>query len=163
METPDLTELLRCITYKKNDLCRKLLHEMPKLVKMKDAGGYTALHIAAQFNPEICALLIDKKAKVDAVSKRKETPLMIACTYGNAEQVNMLLEAGADTSLTNWNGETALHCVAASWLKSGDGCEIAEMLLAAGADTTIRDREGYTPYDLAVVMGNGNMAELLER
>jgi ankyrin repeat protein len=68
-----------------------------------------------------------------------------------------LLEHGADPDpVFAANGETPLHAVAASW-----GVELAEQLVIRGADVSRRRGDGRTPYAVAELSGNRDLAEWL--
>jgi uncharacterized protein len=74
--------------------------------------GWTPLHYAAS-NPEpeskaMVALLLEHHAYIDAESPNKTTPLMMAARYGSSETIQLLLEEGADPSLRNELGLTAV-------------------------------------------------------
>ncbi|HYW57294.1 MAG TPA: ankyrin repeat domain-containing protein [Polaromonas sp.] len=84
-----------------------------KLVK-KDADvnktGWTPLHYAASSGHiEIMSFLLENHAYIDAESPNKTTPLMMAAQYSNAAAVKFLLEAGADATLKNQQGLTAIQ------------------------------------------------------
>jgi len=71
--------------------------------------GWCALHYAAAGgNKNIVTLLLEKSAYIDAESPNKTTPLMMAARSGKHLIVNLLLEEGADPSLKNDLGLTAL-------------------------------------------------------
>jgi uncharacterized protein len=71
--------------------------------------GWTPLHYAATgAHLEIMVLLLDQNAYIDAASPNGTTPLMMAAEYGSAEAVKLLLDAGADPSLKNQLGLTAI-------------------------------------------------------
>jgi ankyrin repeat protein len=71
--------------------------------------GWTPLHYAATSgNLEIMNLLLENYAYIDAESPNGTTPLMMAANYGSAAAVKLLLEAGADASLRNQLGLTAI-------------------------------------------------------
>ena len=72
--------------------------------------GWSALHYAAiNGNPGIIKLLLDDAAYIDAESpEEKMTPLMLSAVRGHAAAVKLLKEEGADTSLKNSAGKTAL-------------------------------------------------------
>ncbi|WP_170133401.1 ankyrin repeat domain-containing protein [Undibacterium pigrum] len=71
--------------------------------------GWCALHYAAAGgNKNIVALLLENSAYIDAESPNKTTPLMMAARSGKHLIVNLLLEEGADPSLKNDLGLTAL-------------------------------------------------------
>ena len=53
-------------------------------------------------------LLLDNYAYIDAESPNGSTPLMMAASYGSAEAVKLLLQEGADVSVKNQRGLTAI-------------------------------------------------------
>lgn len=71
--------------------------------------GWTPLHYAATSGHlEIMNLLLENYAYIDAESPNGTTPLMMAAQYGSAAAVRLLLDAGADASLRNQLGLTAI-------------------------------------------------------
>jgi ankyrin repeat protein len=71
--------------------------------------GWTPLHYAAASgNLDILRLLLDKSAYPDAESPNKTTPIMMAARGGHILAVKTLLESGADASLKNEHGMTAI-------------------------------------------------------
>jgi ankyrin repeat protein len=71
--------------------------------------GWTALHYAAAGgHDEIVALLLDKSAYIDAASPNKTTPIMMAAYRGHIYTVKLLLDEGADATLKNEQGMTAI-------------------------------------------------------
>ena len=74
--------------------------------------GWTPLHYAASgTEPQqttIIALLLEHHAYIDAGSPNGSTPLMMAAQYGTRESVQLLLNEGADTSIKNQLGLTAV-------------------------------------------------------
>ena len=90
-------------------LCRQMLERDADANK----PGWTALHYAATGgHTEIIRLLIQHYAYVDAESPNGSTPLMMAAMYGTSDAVIALLEAGADPTLRNSQGLTALDFAA---------------------------------------------------
>jgi ankyrin repeat protein len=68
-----------------------------------------------------------------------------------------LLDHGADADpVFAENGETPLHAVAAAW-----DAELAEALVVRGADTTRRRSDGRTPYAVAELNANRQVADWL--
>jgi len=74
----------------------------------------------------------------------KGTPLMIAAFHAQAEAVRLLLNSGADISLQDRDGKTALHKATAQC--QPEGLKAVEMLLEGGADLNDEDRNGYRPW-----------------
>lgn len=72
--------------------------------------------------------------------------------------VQLLLDAGADPNGTNEGGDTALHW--AVW--RGRSAEIITSLLDRGADVNAKRKDDRTPYALAVLSGQKDIAALLK-
>lgn len=76
-------------------------------------SGLTPLHYASRNGHSECVkLLLEKKYECEVNARTKSgnsTALMRASATGEAEIVEMLLKAGADASLRDDDGETALH------------------------------------------------------
>ncbi|EGF31595.1 Ankyrin repeat containing protein [Oxalobacteraceae bacterium IMCC9480] len=71
--------------------------------------GWTALHYAATMGAnDIVQLLLDRYAYIDAESPNKTTPIMMAARGGHILTVKLLLDAGADATLKNDAGMTAI-------------------------------------------------------
>jgi len=72
--------------------------------------GWVALHYAAMNgDPQIIKALLDASAYIDAESPdEKMTPVMLAAMRGHVNAVKLLKEEGADLSLKNAEGMTAL-------------------------------------------------------
>ena len=71
--------------------------------------GWVPLHYAAsRGHIPMIDLLLEHHAYIDAESPNQTTPLMMAAMYGSATSVKLLLEAGADATLRNDAGLSAL-------------------------------------------------------
>lgn len=71
--------------------------------------GWTPLHYAATAgHVQLMSMLLAKYAYIDAESPNKTTPLMMAAHYGTPGAVKLLLEEGADVSLKNDLGLSAI-------------------------------------------------------
>lgn len=71
--------------------------------------GWTPLHYAAAAGAnEIIQMLLDKFAYIDAESPNKTTPIMMAAWEGHIWTVKLLLDEGADATLKNERGMTAI-------------------------------------------------------
>ena len=71
--------------------------------------GWTPLHYAAtNGHVALIRLLLEHHAYIDAASPNASTPLMMAAFYGSPAAVKLLLECGADPTLQNDQGLSAL-------------------------------------------------------
>jgi ankyrin repeat protein len=74
--------------------------------------GWTPLHYAASGTTQdaaaMVALLLEESAYIDAASPNGTTPLMMAVRYGTADVARLLIEEGADPTLKNDLGLTAI-------------------------------------------------------
>ncbi|MDP3760416.1 MAG: ankyrin repeat domain-containing protein [Ramlibacter sp.] len=87
------------------DVARKLVERNADVNKT----GWTPLHYAAtNGHLTIMELLLENHAYIDAESPNGTTPLMMAAHYGTPAAVKFLLEAGADPTLRNQLGLSAL-------------------------------------------------------
>lgn len=87
------------------DLARKLIERGADVNK----PGWAPLHYAAtNGHLEIMDLLLENHAYIDAESPNGTTPLMMAALYGTTPAVKLLLDAGADPTLRNQLGMTAV-------------------------------------------------------
>ncbi|KAJ8334975.1 hypothetical protein SKAU_G00406140 [Synaphobranchus kaupii] len=101
-----------------------------------------ALHAAAQRGLlEICYLLVQSGAKVDAQDKTLRTPLLEAIVNNHIEVVRYLIQSGACVYHSEEDGSTGLHHAA----KLGS-LEIVTLLLGTGqVDINAQDSGGWTP------------------
>jgi ankyrin repeat protein len=80
--------------------------------------GWAALHYAAAVgNNQIVQLLLDHSAYIDAESPNQTTPIMMAARGGHILTVKLLLDEGADLTLKNGAGMTALDFARAGGFK----------------------------------------------
>lgn len=80
-------------------------------IHIKDYQGYSPIILSAQFKTiDMCCLCLGQGANInDQDDDRKMTPLiMAASSHMSYEKISFLLMAGADASIKNIYGETAL-------------------------------------------------------
>ena len=80
-------------------------------IHVKDFEGYSPIILSTQFKTiDMCCLCLAQGANInDQDIKQRVTPLIIAAaSYPTYEKISFLLAAGADVTMTNSYGETAL-------------------------------------------------------
>lgn len=88
--------------------------------------GWAPLHYAASGGHlEIMALLIEHHAYINAESPNKTTPLMMAAHYGTPQAVKLLLDEGADPTMRNELGLSAVD-----FAQGANRKDAAEMIAA---------------------------------
>ena len=89
--------------------------------------GWTPLHYAASRaetdSVAMARLLLEHHAYIDAESPNRSTPLMLAAMYGHADVARLLLEEGADPSLRNEQGLTAVD-----FARRADRSDLADLI-----------------------------------
>lgn len=114
----------------------------------------TALLIAAEHGHEdVAKALLKKGANPLKTDGQGRNALHLAAHNGNEGLVKLLLEQpGVDVNATDAFGRSALHHAC---LREKD--DAAKVLLAAGGDADLYDKNGFTPLQLAVHMGNTDL------
>lgn len=111
------------------------------LIGARARGGSTPLHWAAVHNvPDAARLLIDKKAKIDAVTDNGSTPLHWAANRDSLLIARLLVEHGADVNAASSKQYTPLH-----WAAIGNAPRVAAFLIESGADINAAGSDGITP------------------
>lgn len=102
----------------------------------------TPLHAAAQKGYlEICHLLLQAGANINATDKLRRTPLMEAVANNHVEAARYMLRRGGCVYSKEEDGSTCLHHAA----KNGN-LEMVELLLSTGeVDVNAQDNGGWTP------------------
>ena len=102
-----VTALIAYVSRDREEEVRKLV-ERGADVKLQDADGDAALHVAARNgNIRVVELLVAKGADVNARNKVGGTPLMWTAVYGHEEATRFLLDHGADPAIKDEDGMTA--------------------------------------------------------
>jgi ankyrin repeat protein len=122
-----------------------------------DRNGLTALHWAARHgNTEVAAVLLSHHAEINT----RANDLMTALSWAvlepkNGPMVTLLLSGGADVTMVDRDGYTALHHAA-----SADK-EIVAALLDHHADPNSKAKDGSRPLHKAAQWGNAEAVQLL--
>jgi ankyrin repeat protein len=91
-------------------------------------------------------------------SGNKNMALRVAATNGRLEDVERLLDEGADINASADNGMTPL--ILASWMGH---IKVVELLLSQGADVSARTKQGSTALSLAIEKNHQQVIELLQQ
>jgi ankyrin repeat protein len=115
--------------------------------------GWTALHCAAQArrpsaSGDTIALLLERRAELEARNNDGQTPLALATLAGNEDAFRSLLAAGANIDTVDRHGTPLVSHAAAT-----DRLPILRALLALRADVNRSDYAGISPLMYAVREG----------
>jgi uncharacterized protein len=128
-------------------------------VNVAQGDGMTALHWAAfQDDLEMTRMLLAAGAGVKAATRDGAiTPLLLACTGGNAAIIQAILDAGADVNSANANGTTALMSAS-----SAGNPDAVKLLLDRGADIKAKEHaHGQTALMFAAALNRSAVVKLL--
>jgi len=89
---------------------KEAISSNPEIVNQPDERGFTPLVLATYLNQkDVTELLLANGADINAQDAMMgNTALMGVCFKGSHELAKLLVEKGADTTLKNKQGETAL-------------------------------------------------------
>ena len=119
---------------------------------LENAVGSTWMHYAIHedLSKEVLQLIIDLGADVNATNHENATALMLAIEKGNADVINILINAGASMAVENAVGNTWIH-----YAVSGDcDMEVLQSVIHRGADVNATNKQNVTALMLASQMGN---------
>ncbi len=119
-------------------VCTEILLKYGADPNVIDFGNFTPLMWASYENHLSCAkiLLQYKDVNVNWTDGARRSALHWATNKRHAGIVHVLLKAGADTELKNYQGNTALSLAVQNFYSSEPNCSIIEDLLDAHADCT---------------------------
>jgi len=131
-------------------------------VNAKSKNGSTPLHLAAYYGfKNLAEVLIqngaDVKIKTDDLGM---TPLHAASQRGHFEIAKLLLDKGAEINAKDKEGNTALHRAAV--MQQYFNRELPLLLIQSGIDINSKNNQGQTALDIARLVKNESMIELLE-
>lgn len=134
------------------DVLRLLAPGNPALNEL-DSAGFAPIHyVTDREHPGCLDELLRAGCLVDIATRRGDTALHLAAEAGCAENIEILLDHGANPSLRNRRAQTALHLAArAHSLES-----VEALLKRGGSDPNAEDNDGRTP--LHVALGRSTLA-----
>ncbi|XP_072785612.1 SH3 and multiple ankyrin repeat domains protein 2 isoform X2 [Taeniopygia guttata] len=143
----------------KNQLALKTLLELGASPNYKDSCGLTPLYHTAIVggDPFCCELLLHEHATVSCKDENGWQEIHQACRYGHVQHLEHLLFYGADMCAQNASGNTALHICA---LYNQESC--ARVLLFRGANKEIKNYNSQSPFQVAIIAGNFELAEYIK-
>lgn len=139
---------LHCLYEHKDAEVTKLLLQngAAEDINMRTISNRMPLHIAAEGDcPEIIDLLIQYGADVEAKDEYGYTPLCCAADARNAENIEALLNNGANPDVINGDGNTPLHMIIAAGGSSSNAVKCVNTLIKGGASLGITNKQGKTP------------------
>ncbi|XP_073514903.1 SH3 and multiple ankyrin repeat domains protein 2 isoform X7 [Phyllobates terribilis] len=135
------------------------LLELGASADYKDSRGLTPLYHTAMVggDPYCCELLLHEHATVGCKDENGWQEIHQACRYGHYQHLEHLLFYGANMGAQNASGNTALHICA---LYNQDSC--ARVLLFRGANKEIKNYNSQSPFQVAIIAGNFELAEFIK-
>eukprot|EP00042_Codosiga_hollandica_P040181 m.344418 g.344418 ORF g.344418 m.344418 type:complete len:514 (+) comp55791_c0_seq1:129-1670(+) len=130
----------------------KLLLDAGADLSVQDNSGQNALHVAATYGSTstLHEVLSASEAELNQQDEEGKTPLLCAADSNFADDVELLLDAGADASLADQRARIVLHYSA----QFSDVELIRRLLTAFPEGVNLQDEDGYTPLMAAVFCGN---------
>uniref|UniRef100_A0AAR2LJN6 SH3 and multiple ankyrin repeat domains 2b n=1 Tax=Pygocentrus nattereri TaxID=42514 RepID=A0AAR2LJN6_PYGNA len=143
----------------KNQIALKAMLELGASPNYKDRQGLTPLYhtVTVGGDPSCCEVLLRAHATVACHDENGWHEVHQACRYGHVHHLEHLLFYGADMSVQNASGNTALHICA---LYKQENC--ARVLLVRGASKDVKNYRGQTPFQVAIIAGNFELAEFIK-
>ncbi|OXA43686.1 ankyrin repeat domain-containing protein 29 [Folsomia candida] len=135
----------------------RLLLSKGAIVDIRRIDGATPLWISCQMgHATVCSSLLEKGAFVDALRNDGASPLFKAAHKGFRDVVRVLLPYKPKLGFLP-NGESALHGAAMF-----GHLDVIRTLLHAGSDVSLTNRDGNTPYQIALKYKHPHVADYLK-
>ena len=141
------------------DIVNALIEAGSDIRAKDDIDGATTIHIAsANGNNEVINILLNKdNTLINEADSMKDTPLHWASIKNQTDTISLLLANGADTKLTNSDGNTVLHYAA----MYGDVNTVNVLLDADSSLASVENNEGITPIYYAIVVSDNDILSLI--
>ncbi|KAK3912334.1 SH3 and multiple ankyrin repeat domains protein 3 [Frankliniella fusca] len=126
----------------------------------KDGKGLTPLYLTVthRTDPMLAQTLLHDRAVIGAQDLQGWQEVHQACRNGLVVHLEHLLSYGADMNAKNASGNTPLHVCAVNNQESS-----ARMLLFRGCQRDALNYANQTPYQVAVIAGNLELAEVIQK
>ena len=134
---------------------RLIQETKPKLLKVEFYADKSAIYRA--YSVQTVQALIGCGVDVNAVNKRCQTALLLACNDGRDELVKILLDAGADPNITDKYGDLSLH----SAVYGNCSTEVLQKIIDHGGHVNAANNEGESAILLAVCRAKKEIVNLL--
>lgn len=137
------------------DIVNALIEAGSDIRAKDDIDGAATIHIAsANGNNEVINILLNKdNTLINEADSMKDTPLHWASIKNQTDTISLLLANGADTKLTNSDGNTVLHYAA----MYGDVNTVNVLLEADSSLASVENNEGITPIYYAIVVSDNDI------
>lgn len=137
------------------DIVNALIEAGSDIRAKDDIDGAATIHIAsANGNNEVINILLNKdNTLINEADSMKDTPLHWASIKNQTDTISLLLANGADTKLTNSDGNTVLHYAA----MYGDVNTVNVLLEADSFLASVENNEGITPIYYAIVVSDNDI------
>lgn len=149
--------------HKGNYSCLKLLLSRGADWKEKDNEGQTSLHLCTSHKCSKCSSFLFRyipPGAVDDQDVNKRTAMHTAASFGNVDQVRLLIKKNSNVGIPDIEGKTPLHRAAAS--KDPQAVDCVQCILeTAPSVINWQDYEGCTALHLAVAGGNETVVSSL--
>jgi len=126
----------------------------------------TPLHIGARFTGpaciDICRILLDNGARLNATNIWSQTPLHLAANRsgeGTFEVIRMLVDHGAQVNAVDSVGCTPLHFAARQFDEGA--IEVIRLLVDHGAQVNVAEPNGFTPLHYAANLSGEGTLEII--
>lgn len=141
------------------DIVNALIEAGSDIRAKDDIDGATTIHIAsANGNNEVINILLNKdNTLINEADSMKDTPLHWASIKNQTDTISLLLANGADTKLTNSDGNTVLHYAA----MYGDVNTVNALLEADSSLASVENNEGITPIYYAIILSDNDILSSL--
>ena len=173
-----ITPLIQAAFLGHANLVSVLIDKGAGVNKPEPCNGMIALHVAAEWGHREVAIYLDHGADMNARDKDGFTPLHAAAQTGHLPLVDLLILRGADLNLGSNQGVTPLilaaqkgHLEIVKLLvekgavvdqPANDGyLNVAKLLVNKGADIHQASNQGLTPFQVAALCGQNEVADYL--